>query len=388
MRINSARVARLFCLVFPAITLTLTQGTPPEAAKPKPADASPRKPASTSAKDDSPPEIPAVAYLALALARDPSVHKELSLKPSQTDALQKAIAEVDEPLWQLRDVPVPKCAAQLDALLGTLQQSLKQELTSTQSDRLNQIILQARGWKALAAPDISERLRLSADQVTRLRTALAEATQERESLEKEIASEASASQEAARAKLRKAETKRFTDVLTTKQQTEFRNMLGQPFDLSRVTQVGCVAPELRDVTAWINSEPLTLAQLRGRVVVVHFWAFGCINCIRNLPHYQGWQESFARKGVTIIGIQTPETESERKLANLQRNVIERKIEYPVVFDGASENWKAWGNNMWPSVYLIDKQGRVRNWWYGELNWEGAKGEEFLRKRIEDLLAED
>jgi len=337
--------------------------------------------------DDVAIEIPAVPYLTLALIRDSSVHTELSLTREQVDRVQAAIATVDEPLWQLRDAPVKKVGAQLDELLTTLRQSLKQDLTSTQLARFDQILLQARGWKALVSTEISAKLKLSSDQVTRLRSTLAEATKDREALEKDLAGKPASAQEQGRAKLRKTEARRFSEVLTAKQQSDYTNLLGKPFDLGRVLQVGCVAPELRNVTSWINSKPLTLKGLRGKVVVVHFWAFGCINCIRNLPHYQGWQQKFARDGVVIIGIQTPETESERKLANLQRNVEERKIEYPVVFDEASENWKAWGNNMWPSVYLIDKQGRVRNWWYGELNWEGAKGEEFMSKRIEELVAE-
>ena len=345
------------------------------------------KSATATSNDDAPAEVPAVPYLTLAIVRDSAVQGELVLKPKQIEAVQAAIAEVDESFWQLRDVPVKKCGAQLDALLAKLQQSLQRELTASQLDRLNQILLQARGWKALVSPEISERLKLSTDQVSRLRTALAEATKERAAIEKEIAGQSQSSQDQARTKLRKADTKRFSDVLTSRQQTEFTNLLGAAFDLSKIMQVGCVAPELRGVTAWINSEPITLKQLRGKVVIVHFWAFGCINCIRNLPHYQGWQEKFAKSGVTIIGIQTPETDSERKLDLLRRNVIERTIQYPVIMDGASENWKAWGNNMWPSVYLIDKQGRVRNWWYGELNWEGAKGEEYLRSRIEELIAE-
>ena len=351
-------------------------------------------PAKSAAKSDSkspadgePVEIPAVPFLTLALVRDPSVHAELGLMPKQVAAVQAAIAEVDESFWRLRDVPVKKCAAQLDTLLIGLRLQSNRNLTSLQIERLDQIILQARGWKALVSPEIAERLKLSPDQVSKLKTALTDATKEREVAEKSIADQSAASQDQARAKLWKTEAKRFSDVLSANQQAVYAGLLGKPFDLGRVMQVGCVAPELRDVTAWINSQPITLKQLRGKVVVVHFWAFGCINCIRNLPHYQGWQEKFGKDGVTIIGIQTPETDSERKLENLKRNVIERKIEYPVVFDGASENWKAWGNNMWPSVYLIDKQGRVRNWWYGELNWEGAKGEEFLRKRIAELLAE-
>jgi thiol-disulfide isomerase/thioredoxin len=155
---------------------------------------------------------------------------------------------------------------------------------------------------------------------------------------------------------------------------------------SEITDVPC-APELRQVDGWINTEPLTLRELRGKVVVVHFWAFGCINCIRNLPHYQAWYERFPPKQVTIVGIHTPETESERSLDNLRRKVEEYKIAYPVAFDAKSENWKAWANNMWPSVYLIDKQGHVRQWWYGELNWQGAKGEESMRSKIQELIDE-
>ena len=116
-------------------------------------------------------------------------------------------------------------------------------------------------------------------------------------------------------------------------------------------------------------------------------AFGCINCVRNLPHYQSWYDKFSKTDLTILGIHTPETESERSLDNLKANVKERGIQYPVVFDAPSETWKAWGNNMWPSVYLIDKRGQVRYWWYGELNWEGAKGEEFMRQKIAELIAE-
>ncbi len=380
----SAKSFAVACLLGSVVaTSTLFSSRSGVAAPGKSAGQSESKPSG----DEAPLEIPAAPYLTMALIRDSSVHTELGLKTNQIEMVQAAIAEVDEPLWQLRDVSVKKVGSQLETLLARLRQQLKRVLTSTQLERFDQILLQARGWKALVSAELANKLKLTPDQVTRLKSTLAEATKDREAAEKELLGKPTAAQDQGRAKLRKAEAKRFSDILTSKQQTEFTNLLGKPFDLSQVMQVGCIAPELRDVTAWINSKPLTLKGLRGKVVVVHFWAFGCINCIRNLPHYQGWQQKFGDDGVVIIGIQTPETETERKLENLQRNVIERQIEYPVVFDGASENWKAWGNNMWPTVYLIDKQGRVRNWWYGELNWEGAKGEEFMRKRIEELLSE-
>lgn len=380
----SAKSFAITCLMvagFAAATLATSGGRAAAEGQP------PAKSDSAAASDTATLEIPALPYLTLALIRDPAVHGELSLKPDQIALVQAAIAQVDEPLWQRRDIPVQKVSEQLDALLAKLRQQLKRDLTASQLDRFDQIILQARGWKALVSPELAARLKLSTDQVSKLKAALAAATKEREAAEKELASQLPAAQEQSRATMRKAEAKRFSEILTQKQQNDFTKLLGKPFDLTKVTQVGCVAPELRDVTAWINSKPLNLKDLRGKVVIVHFWAFGCINCIRNLPHYQSWHQKFGSDDVVIIGIQTPETDSERKLENLQRNVVERKIEYPVVFDGASENWKAWGNNMWPSVYLIDKQGRVRNWWYGELNWEGAKGEEFMRRRIEELVSE-
>ena len=341
----------------------------------------------TASKEDLPPEIPAVPFLTLGLIRDAAVQSELGLNSKQIENLQAAIAEVDEPLWRLRDIPVTKCADQLDGLLAKLRQSMGLQLTSTQLQRFDQILLQARSWKGVARPDVAEKLKLSSDQVSRIQKVLTDIPKKREEAEKELAGKSAAAQDAARLKLKKAESKSFADILTAKQQATLSDLLGKPFDLDRVTSIGVVAPELTGVTAWINSEPVTLQQLRGKVVIVHFWAFGCINCIRNLPHYQGWYESFPKSDVVIIGIQTPETEAERKLDNLKRQVSERKIEYPVVFDGDSVNWKAWGNDVWPAVYLIDKQGRVRNWWYGELNWKGATGEAFIRKRIETLLEE-
>lgn len=328
--------------------------------------------AATSAGDDAtkadaapqPIEIPAVAYVTLMLARDPTVQSDLKLQQKQIDDLSAAIAEVDQPMWVLRDVPIAKSAPELDVLLAKFQKQLSRILTAAQRDRLNEIILQARGYKALTSPDLSQRLKLSEKQIGQLKQALSQAKTDDTTLSKKVLGH-----------------------LSSEQQAELSVMAGQPFDLSRVLRIHCTAPELRDVSSWINSKPLKLASLRGKVAVVHFWAFGCINCVHNQPHYQAWFEKFPETKLTIIGIHTPETERERSVDNLRGNVAERGIAYPVAVDGDSANWKAWGNNMWPSVYLIDKQGRVRAYWYGELNWQGARGEESMRKKIQELSEE-
>lgn len=149
------------------------------------------------------------------------------------------------------------------------------------------------------------------------------------------------------------------------------------------------APELeeRSEEEWINSSPLKLAELRGRVVVLHFWAFGCINCVHNQPHYKSWHEKYSRRGLTLIGVHTPETERERDIEALRANVKERELPYPIVFDKDGQTWKTWGNRWWPSTYLIDKKGVVRFRWDGELNWKKTKGESMMRRKIEQLLAE-
>jgi thiol-disulfide isomerase/thioredoxin len=140
-----------------------------------------------------------------------------------------------------------------------------------------------------------------------------------------------------------------------------------------------------DKALWLNTEK-PIAFEKGKVYVVHFWTFGCINCQRNLPHYSKWAKKFGKE-VTIIGVHTPETESEKRFANMQNYVTREKIPYAVLFDPKNENWNRWQQQVWPTVYLIDKQGRVRYYWVGELEWKNAGGEAKMRGFIEKLLAE-
>ena len=126
---------------------------------------------------------------------------------------------------------------------------------------------------------------------------------------------------------------------------------------------------------------------RPDVVVVFFYAFECINCQRNFPHYKAWQEDLADRGVVIVGIQTPETSAERDAGRVAAAHQSDGFDFPVLFDEQSDNWKAWGNMMWPTTYLIDKKGFIRRWWQGEMNWRGTPGEAQMRQTIKDLLAE-
>ena len=106
-----------------------------------------------------------------------------------------------------------------------------------------------------------------------------------------------------------------------------------------------------------------------------------------LPHYNRWHADFPEDRFQIIGIHRPEFQHDRQLPKIEHAAQEMGIAYPIAVDNASKNWDAWANQVWPSVYVIDKQGFVRYWWYGELNWQGAAGEQRMRQRIEALLDE-
>jgi cytochrome c biogenesis protein CcdA/thiol-disulfide isomerase/thioredoxin len=144
------------------------------------------------------------------------------------------------------------------------------------------------------------------------------------------------------------------------------------------------APEFVDNQQWFNTpgdRPLTLAGLRGRVVLVDFWTYSCINCIRTLPYLKAWDEKYRKDGLTIVGVHTPEFPFEREASNVQEAIDTNGIHYPVVQDNDQATWNAYGNQYWPAEYFIDAEGKVRYVHFGE----GEYGEK--EKVIRELLAE-
>lgn len=141
------------------------------------------------------------------------------------------------------------------------------------------------------------------------------------------------------------------------------------------------APELAK-GEWINSDPLSLKGLRGRVVLVEFWTFGCYNCRNTLPYVKSWHDRYREKGLTVIGVHSPEFDEERVAANLRRAVTSLGIQYPVLTDNDYQTWNAYGVEAWPTIFLLDKRGRIRWKHVGE----GAYGE--TERQIQKLLAEE
>lgn len=125
------------------------------------------------------------------------------------------------------------------------------------------------------------------------------------------------------------------------------------------------APEIVGIDSWINSDPLTIKKLRGKVVLIDFWTYSCINCIRTLPYIKDWYQKYKDYGLVIIGVHTPEFEFEKKLSNVQNAVKDFGITYPVALDNKYSTWQNYNNHFWPAHYLIDQNGAIQETHFGE-----------------------
>jgi thiol-disulfide isomerase/thioredoxin len=125
-------------------------------------------------------------------------------------------------------------------------------------------------------------------------------------------------------------------------------------------------------TGWLNSEPLTPAALRGRVVMVDFGTYTCINWLRTLPHMRAWAKKYRQDGLVVIGIQTPEFEFEQNLDSVRREVTARGIDWPVAVDNRYEIWRAFSNRYWPALYFGDREGLIRDHHFGEGQYEESE----------------
>jgi thiol-disulfide isomerase/thioredoxin len=124
------------------------------------------------------------------------------------------------------------------------------------------------------------------------------------------------------------------------------------------TEAGRSAPNFVGISNWLNSGPLTIADLRGKVVLVDFWTYGCINCVNTLPYVTRLYHAYRDKGLVVVGVHTPEFPFEKATANVQRALKRHGIVYPVAQDNDYATWKAYGNQYWPAQYIVDQNGKI------------------------------
>ena len=325
------------------------------------------------------------------LLREPAVHRDLQLTESQKRNLQRLNDSLDGQLLASRNRRPAEAQGMTDEALKKTRDALEQVLTEKQRVRLQQIAYRLRGMSFVIMPKAAEALELTEEQSSEIQQLVKDT---REKVRAATSGtyqgpDAHAKQQQAVMDARRAEQDGIIAALTETQKRRVNELVGERFDPNRLGEVSFKAPELSDGDIWINSESLKLDELKGKVVAVHFWAFGCINCIHNYPWYKEWEAKYEdEEDFVIIGIHTPETNAERDVDSVREKVKKAGFGFPVVVDNEKSNWNTWGNSMWPAVYLIDKQGRIRYWWYGELNWNGAGGQRIMGDRIQQLLREE
>jgi thiol-disulfide isomerase/thioredoxin len=131
-------------------------------------------------------------------------------------------------------------------------------------------------------------------------------------------------------------------------------------------------PSLGSATGWLNSPPLTAAGLRGKVVLVEFWTYSCINWLRTLPYVRAWAEKYKDQGLVVIGVHSPEFEFEKNVDDVRRAAKEMRVTYPIAIDSGHAVWGAFGNQYWPALYFVDAKGRIRHHHFGEGEYEKSE----------------
>ncbi|HEU4665473.1 MAG TPA: thioredoxin family protein, partial [Dokdonella sp.] len=157
-------------------------------------------------------------------------------------------------------------------------------------------------------------------------------------------------------------------------------MSAKPHDAGGVRSEGELPP-LDGAVAWLNSAPLTREGLRGKVVLVDFWTYSCVNCLRTLPYVRAWYDKYKDQGLVVIGVHAPEFAFEKDEGNVRRAVADLGVDYPVALDNDYAIWRGFNNEYWPAHYFIDAQGRIRHHHFGEGAYE--QSETWIRELLEE-----
>jgi peroxiredoxin len=342
---------------------------------------------SAATTDKAAAPAPQLTDPTILLLRDAAVRKELAVTAEQAASLDNLFRQHNRLLLAIRDVGPTGADDTAKPALKEIGAALKEILSTEQRLRLQGLVLQAQGYDSLLRKDVSAKLKLTPEQKQQLAEISTDFREQAQALQRSAGAGSAENLQADLARLQADRHKRVVAQLDAQQQARYGELLGKPFDFALVRSSPADAPEFEGVEAWLNSEPLTMQALRGRVVVIHFFAFGCSNCINNYPWYREWHDAFQGQDVTLIGIHTPETQTETDNELLRQSLAKHELKFPVAVDKEKKMWTAWYNGIWPSVYIVDREGRVRYWWYGELDWQGAGGQKIARQRIEQLLAE-
>ena len=317
------------------------------------------------------------------------VQRELNLSDEEIVDLEMLFARLDGRWFRSRIMPSNQQTSEIVKLETEFWSWARTAWKPERIKRLKQIELQSLGSRMFLREDVVSRMKLTSSQTERI-AELARATENAQMKRQAAESNGQSNQDLGKmvADAVDAEQRGTVQTLLDAQKQQLTQALGPVFDTQSLKRIYPMAPDFAKNTQWFNSQPLTMEDLRGKVVLVHFYAFQCHNCHANFAIYKRWHEELQNKGVVVIGIQSPETAEERDPEAVRRAATERGLKFPIIMDGEMKNWNSWANTMWPTVYVVDKHGYLRHWWQGELNWKGAQGDQTIEKIVETLSTED
>lgn len=332
------------------------------------------------------PENKLVPQYLLPCIHASEVQVELGLTEAQVETLESILKDLDARWWPARNFELEKQRATVAALETELLQKLTSNFPLATVQRLQQLEMQAQGARSMLRTDVAEKLGVNQETQKRFLEFAEQTEKELATIQESLKLDPKQDFSEKISEIKKTEILSGVALLSDSQKQAMSKALGTRLNFTVMERIYPLAPELIDSQEWAGS-PTKLGSLRGKVVLVHFYAFQCSNCRNNFGRYIEWTENFKNQDVEIVGIQTPETYSESNPALVREAAEKDKLRFPILIDLKSENWKAWGNTMWPTVYVIDKQGYIRMWWQGELNWQGATGDQKIVEVVNKLLKE-
>ncbi len=320
----------------------------------------------------------------LSLLHAPEVQHELGIDSSKLAEFEALLRDIDADWWPARNLPSEKQRSTTSRLESKIVSDLEPLLGPKAITRLRQIELQSQSYRCVLRPEIAKSLNLD----TKQRKSMESIIDETERLST-LASKAvgDAGKQKALQEAKTGEANKLRAILTQAQQQTLNKWIGDSFDAAKLDRIYPLAPQLLDTNNLVSSGDVNPESLQGNVLLIHFYAFQCHNCVANFQHYKRWHKTLEDRGVRVIGVQTPETSDERDPKKITAAAHQAGFEFPVIMDLKSKNWNAWGNTMWPTVYVVDKRGYIRFWWQGELNWQGATGDKEIEQLVDRLLAE-
>jgi peroxiredoxin len=322
----------------------------------------------------------------LPLIHSAEAQRELGIKGPDLDRLEGVLRNIDTDWLRIRKRWETEIHPLLDRGTEVVLNHLRESHGEAAIARLHQLELQAQGPRALLRAELINALELTTVQVRDLGR-LFETTDDLQSRARMLARPPTPPNllpyERARARERSAAER----ILTPEQNQRWVALLGPIQNTAAYERVHPLAPATLEPGAWLNGTNASLAALRGRVVVVLFYSFQDSASLSANQACNRWHRRFANNGLSVIGIQSPKVDAERDYSAFGLSILRDRIQFPVLLDADKSNWDAWGNDTWPTLFLIDRRGYIRGWWSGGLQKSNAGGEARIEQQIRRLLAE-